>query len=96
MPWCFRFTTHWSYKLFQRSKEVGRYSVVSVTNDQFVNKGPGRPAFKIKNRLAFLKEINCVDYVCISNAPTAEKIIKNLKPNVYCKGADYLKLLSKR
>ncbi len=76
---------------FNAAKKLGDILVVSVTNDQFVNKGPGRPAFKIKNRLAFLKEINCVDYVCISNAPTAEKIIKNLKPNVYCKGADYLK-----
>ncbi len=76
---------------FNAAKKLGDILVVSVTNDHFVNKGPGRPAFEIKNRLAFLKEINCIDYVCISNATTAEKIIKNLKPNIYCKGADYLK-----
>ena len=44
---------------FNAAKKLGDILVVSVTNDQFVNKGPGRPAFKIKNRLAFLKEINC-------------------------------------
>jgi len=74
---------------FNSAKKLGHILVVSVTDDQFVNKGPGRPAFKIKNRLGFLKEINCINYACISRAPTAEKVIKSLKPNFYCKGEDY-------
>ena len=41
-----------------------------------------KKTFKIKNRIEFLKEINSINFVCISNAPTAEKIIKNLKPNI--------------
>ena len=63
--------------------------MVSVTSDKFVNKGPGRPAFSINNRLKFLQEIDCVDYIYSSNDFTAEKVIKSLKPNFYCKGSDY-------
>ena len=76
---------------FKSSKVYGDILVVSVTSDKFVNKGPGRPAFSINNRLKFLQEIECIDYVHISNDLTAEKAIKNLKPNFYCKGNDYSK-----
>ena len=37
---------------FKSAKKLGDILVVSITNDKFVNKGPGRPAFEIKNRLA--------------------------------------------
>ena len=78
---------HISY--FKSAKKYGNILVVSVTDDKFVNKGPGRPAFSINNRLKFLQEIECIDYLYASNNLTAEKIIKNLKPNFYCKGSDY-------
>ncbi len=74
---------------FQSAKKLGDILIVSITEDKFVNKGPGRPAFTIENRVKFLREINIIDYVCISNDFTSEKIIKNLKPNIYCKGSDY-------
>jgi rfaE bifunctional protein kinase chain/domain/rfaE bifunctional protein nucleotidyltransferase chain/domain len=74
---------------FKSSKKYGNILVVSVTSDNFVNKGPGRPVFSINNRLKFLQEIDCVDYIYSSNDLTAEKVIKNLKPNFYCKGNDY-------
>ena len=74
---------------FKASRRYGDILVVSVTDDQFVNKGPGRPAFSINNRLKFLQAIDCIDYLYLSNDHTAEKVIKNLKPNFYCKGSDY-------
>ena len=77
---------------FKSAKKLGDILVISVTDDQFVNKGPGRPAFKIDDRVKFLKEIDCIDYVCISNATTSEKIIKNLKPNFYCNRVQSLQL----
>ena len=76
---------------FKSAKKYGDVLVVSTTNDMFVNKGPGRPAFSIENRLKFLQEINCIDYIYTSNDFTAETVIKNLKPNFYCKGKDYSK-----
>ena len=84
---------HISY--FKSSKIYGNILVVSVTGDKFVNKGPGRPAFSINNRLKFLQAIDCIDYLYVSNDVTAEKVIKNLKPNFYCKGSDYSKNLTK-
>ena len=75
---------------FKSAKKLGHTLVVSITDDAFVNKGPGRPAFKINDRVKFLKEINCINFICVSQDFTSEKIIKNLKPNVYCKGKDYL------
>jgi rfaE bifunctional protein kinase chain/domain/rfaE bifunctional protein nucleotidyltransferase chain/domain len=74
---------------FKEAKNLGDILIVSVTSDKFVNKGPGRPAFTIANRIKFLQEINCINYVCVSSSKTAENIILNLKPNFYCKGEDY-------
>ena len=76
---------------FKSSKKYGNILVVSVTSDKFVNKGPGRPAFLINNRLKFLQAIDYIDYLYVSNEMTAEKVIKNLRPNFYCKGSDYSK-----
>jgi len=76
---------------FKSSKVYGDILVVSVTSDKFVNKGPGRPAFSINNRLKFLQAIDCIDFLYVSNDATSEIVIKNLKPNFYCKGKDYSK-----
>ena len=80
---------------FKSSKVYGDILVVSVTNDKFVNKGPGRPAFSINNRLKFLQAIDCIDFLYVSNDATSEIVIKNLKPNFYCKGNDYSKSYAK-
>ena len=77
-------------KHFEEARTFGDVLIVSITPDEFVNKGPGNPSFSINNRLKFLQEIDCVDYIYSSNDFTAEKVIKNLKPNFYCKGNDYL------
>ena len=74
---------------FKAAKSFGDILVVSITDDKYVNKGPGRPAFSILNRIKFLKEINCVDHVYVSTFSTAENVILNLKPHFYCKGSEY-------
>ena len=40
-------------KYLKLAKKLGNILVVSVTHDNFVNKGPGRPAFNVQNRLSF-------------------------------------------
>lgn len=62
---------------------------VSVTADNFVNKGPDRPVFPDCKRAEFLASIRYCDHVIVNNMPTAEYIIKALRPDVYFKGADY-------
>ena len=74
---------------FVASKKFGEKLVVSITEDKFVSKGPGRPVFNTKIRAEFLSNLSCVDYVLINNSKTSINLIKNLKPNFYSKGADY-------
>ena len=76
-------------KHFEEAKTFGDVLVVSITPDQFVNKGPGRPAFSTSLRLESLSALESVDYVVANKWPTAEEIIKILQPNIYCKGPDY-------
>lgn len=76
-------------KHFSSAKKFGDILVVSITPDEYVNKGPGRPIFSQTLRAEFLQNISCIDYVVINNKPTSINIINQLKPDVYCKGSDY-------
>ena len=76
-------------KHFKEAKTFGDILVVSITPDEFINKGPGRPAFSTSLRLEALSELESVDYVVANKWPTAKEIIKAIKPDVYCKGPDY-------
>jgi cytidyltransferase-like protein len=77
---------------FKRAKELGSLLVVSVTSDEFVNKGPGRPKFSLEQRMLFLSSIEIIDYVVPSMSPSAIGNIKLIKPSIYAKGDDYLQI----
>jgi len=74
---------------FQKAKSLGDILIVSVTDDNFVNKGPGRPYFSASNRLAVLSNLKMVDYVFLSKNPTAIESLKIFRPNFYVKGQEY-------
>ncbi len=74
---------------FKKAKSYGNYLIVSITSSKFIKKGPGRPIFNDAQRLEFIKNIECVDQVIISNNISAEDVIKIVKPNIYAKGPDY-------
>ena len=40
-------------------------------------------------RAEAISALECVDYVLINSEYTSIKIIKSLKPHIYCKGPDY-------
>ncbi len=75
---------------FKAAKKNGDILVVSITSDEFVNKGPGRPAFNKNQRLDCVSSLEIVDYVYLNNHENAVDVIKHLQPNFYCKGSDYL------
>ena len=77
-------------KHFNSSKKYGDILVVTVTHDQYVNKGPNRPIFPTDVRMQCIAALENVDYVCSNSNKSAVKAIKLLKPNVYCKGKDYM------
>lgn len=74
---------------FSAAKKLADVLIVSITADEFVNKGPGRPLFDQNIRVATLCALVDVDYVVISNSPTAMQVIDIIKPDFYIKGSDY-------
>jgi len=74
---------------FQSAKNFGDLLVVSLTSDEFVNKGPGRPYFNVAVRASMLASLEVIDYVVISQFPTAVAVIDALQPDFYVKGPDY-------
>lgn len=78
-------------KHFESAKRKGDILVVTITRDEYVNKGPGRPIFNQRLRCESIAAIECVDFVAINEWPTAVEAIKRIKPHFYVKGSDYLK-----
>ncbi len=75
---------------FEEAKKLGDVLVVSVTSDKFVNKGPNRPIFNLETRMRMLSSLKDTDLIIGNNNQTPIELIKNLKPNIYCKGKDYI------
>lgn len=78
-------------KHFETAKKKGDILVVTITQDEYVNKGPGRPIFNQQLRAETIAAVEFVDYVAINEWPNAVETIKRLKPHFYVKGSDYAK-----
>ena len=76
---------------FEQARKMGDLLVVTVTPDRFVNKGTHRPTFPEALRAEAISALEVVDYVAINNWPTAVETIQLLRPDVYCKGAEFRK-----
>lgn len=76
-------------RYLQRAKKEGDILLVTVTADEYVNKGPGRPIFNEHLRAENLAALECVDFVAINHAVTAVEALHKIQPNVYVKGSEY-------
>ena len=76
-------------KHFKEAKNLGDILIVTVTPDQYVNKGPNRPIFPLAARMESISALKDVDYVAPNISANALGPIKTLKPDIYCKGKDY-------
>jgi rfaE bifunctional protein nucleotidyltransferase chain/domain len=76
-------------KHFEAAKRQGDVLVVTVTRDEYVNKGPGRPVFNHRLRAESVASLQVVDYVAINEWPTAAPTIRKLRPNFFVKGSEY-------
>lgn len=83
---------HGHVEHLEEAKTHGDVLIVSVTSDEYVNKGPGRPVFPIEIRAMMLAALEVVDYVVISRHPTAEHSIEIVRPHHFVKGPDYVEL----
>lgn len=73
----------------EEARAFGDILVVTVTAEQFVNKGPGRPYFNDAMRAKSLAALECVDYVVIIPFAAAVEAITCVNPHIYCKGREY-------
>lgn len=73
----------------EEAKALGDLLVVTVTGEEYVNKGPGRPYFNDHLRAKALAALECVDYVVVIPFPAAIEAIECVRPDVYCKGKEY-------
>ena len=92
---CFDMMHPGHIKYFQASKRMGDILVVTVTPDQYVDKGSGRPVFDQNLRTESIAALECVDYVAVNRWPTAENTLRLLVPDYYVKGQEFEKLQDK-
>lgn len=76
-------------RYLQRARKEGDVLLVTVTADEYVNKGPGRPVFNEQLRAENLAALECVDFVAINHAVAAVDALHKIRPNVYAKGSEY-------
>lgn len=74
---------------FQAARKNGDCLIVTITKDEYVGKGPGRPVFNERLRTESVAALECVDYAAINQWPTAVETLHKLKPDFYAKGTDY-------
>ena len=78
----------------ESARRFGDLLVVTVTPNQWVNKGPHRPAFDEQLRAEALASLAAVDYVAVNRWPTAVETIKTLAPDFFVKGSEFADLSS--
>lgn len=75
----------------KKAKSQGKYLIVLLNSDQSIKKykGLNRPIVPEKLRAELLASLSCVDYVCLFNEITPNKLLEKIKPNIYCNGPDW-------
>jgi rfaE bifunctional protein nucleotidyltransferase chain/domain len=71
----------------EEARKMGTRLIVSLTADESVNKGPGRPLYKWADRASVLRALRCVSEVI--QTYSAVQAIRRVQPDIFCKGIDY-------
>jgi rfaE bifunctional protein nucleotidyltransferase chain/domain len=79
-------------RYLEAARAEGDVLVVGVNGDDAVRvlKGPHRPLLSATARAELVAALEAVDYVVIFDELTAEAVLTDLRPDVHCKGTDYL------
>ena len=78
-------------RYLEKTKEFADYSIVMLNSDISVKsiKGDSRPINCEEDRAEILSSLRCVDYVVLFDEKSPAKLLENIKPDYYTKGADY-------
>lgn len=78
-------------RILQQARMMGDVLVVAINSDESVRKlkGPQRPINSQEDRAEVLAALSCVDFVTIFGEDTPVEVLKEIKPDIHVKGADY-------
>jgi rfaE bifunctional protein nucleotidyltransferase chain/domain len=70
---------------------LGDVFFVGLNSDDSVRrlKGPGRPFLPEVERAEMLAALECVDHVLVFDDDEPSPVLRQLRPDVHCKGAEY-------
>jgi D-beta-D-heptose 7-phosphate kinase/D-beta-D-heptose 1-phosphate adenosyltransferase len=90
---CFDILHRGHVEYLKKAKSFGDLLIVGLNSDSSVEKlkGKGRPIVPQEDRAEILISLCMVDYVCIFEEETPQKLIGALIPDVLVKGGDYKK-----
>ena len=77
--------------LLAQARRLGDVLVVCINRDDSVRrlKGDDRPIVGERERAALLEALDCVDGVLVFDEDTPERVLSELRPDVWVKGGDY-------
>jgi rfaE bifunctional protein nucleotidyltransferase chain/domain len=74
---------------FREAKNIADKIIISLTGDEYVNKGPDRPYNNILKRIEMLQSIEEIDCIVVNSSINAIDHINKIKPDFFIKGRDY-------
>jgi D-beta-D-heptose 7-phosphate kinase / D-beta-D-heptose 1-phosphate adenosyltransferase len=88
---CFDLLHAGHVRTLEAARALGDCLVVCVNSDASVRrlKGPGRPLVSEGDRASVLGALGCVDAVRIFDEDTPERVLEEIRPDVWVKGGDY-------
>ncbi len=88
---CFDLLHAGHLQLLSFARAQGDVLIVGINSDRAIRiiKGEHRPVYPATERARILAAIEMVDYVVVFDDPRAERIIRDVRPDVLVKGADW-------
>jgi len=86
---CFDLVHPGHVRHLKHAAQLGDRLLVTITGDSMVEKGAGRPLIPQELRAESLAALGCVDWVAVNPDPTAEALLRRLRPDLYVKGREY-------
>ena len=79
-------------RYLREAKSMGDILIIGLNSDNSITKiKPGRPIIREAQRAEVLSALHMVDYITLFNEETPYELIKEIKPDVLVKGADWEK-----
>lgn len=88
---CFDLLHAGHVRTLRAARALGDCLVVCLNSDSSVRrlKGPERPVTAQQDRIEVLRALGCVDDVVVFEDDTPERVLADLRPDVWVKGGDY-------